>query len=374
VIEIVRYQADLIPGVQAFNSRLREAGVDVAFGVRTLLRETNVVPARLPGSGLFEEPFLAVEGDVVRGGYVLAHQDFRLNGEVTSVGLFRHPLSEGTVDRRYALVGPRLLRDALGRQPLLHGVGIGGYEVVAARLLETAGFSVVSVPFYYRIEHASRVLREVRILRASPLRRLASDVGAATGIGALAFGLAQRTRTSRNKPDLRSSARVFRSFGAWADDVWRASLNEIDFGAVRDHVVLAQLYDAPGNRFLKVVIEGREGPCGWAICLATQGQNHSTFGDLRVGSIVDCLVRPGYESALIDAAVERLRQEDVDLIATNQSLNTLGRALRGAGFLTGPSNFLLAASPRLADCLPSLQRDIGRMHMNRGAGHTAANL
>ena len=76
-----------------------------------------------------------MEGRAVRGGYVLQHQDFQLNGEVASVGLFRHPLSEGTADRRYTLVAPLLLRDALKRQPLLHGIGIGGYNVAAARLL-----------------------------------------------------------------------------------------------------------------------------------------------------------------------------------------------------------------------------------------------
>jgi hypothetical protein len=374
VIEIVPYRADLIPEVQAFNARLRSAGVDMAFGVRSLLRETNVVPARLPGSGLFEEPFLAVEGQAVRGGYVLQHQDFRLNGAVSSIGLFRHPLSESTADRRYALVAPLLLRDALKRQPLLHGVGIGGNDVAAARLLKTAGFTIVRVPLYVRIEHASRVLRQLRILRRSPLRRLASDVAAATGIGAVGFGLLQRNRADRNKPDRRASARMLPSFDSWADDIWAASQGEIDFGAVRDHLVLEQLYNVPGNRFLKVVIEDDTGPCGWVVCLATQFHRHNMFGDLKIGSIVDCLVRPGYQGALIDAAVERLRQEDVDLIVTNQSLTALGLALRGAGFLSGPSNFLLAASPRLADRLPSLQRDLGRVHVNRGAGQTAANL
>jgi hypothetical protein len=374
LIEIVPYQAHHIPAAQAFNARLRAAGVDVAFGMRALLRETNAVPARLPGSGLFEESFLAVEGEAVRGGYTLQHQDFLLNGKVASIGLFRHPLSEGTTDRRYTLVAPRLLRHALKRQPLLHGVGIGGYDVVAARLLKTAGFAIGTVPFYFRVEHAGRFLREVRILRSSRLRRLASDVGAATGIGAVAIGLAQRYRTRRSKPHRRVSSRAFRSFDAWVDAVWVASMGGIDFGAVRDHPVLAQLYDTPGNRFLKVVIEDAGEPCGWVVCLATQGHNHKAFGDLKVGSIVDCLVRPGYEGALIDAAVERLRQEDVDLIVTNQSLKTIGVALQGAGFLRGPSNFLLAASPMLAKRLPALESDLRRVHLNRGAGQTAANL
>jgi hypothetical protein len=374
VIEIVQYQAPHIPEVQAFNSRLRAAGVDVAFGISSLLHETNAVPARLPRSGLFEESFLAVEGEAVRGGYTLEHQDFLLNGKVASIGLFRHPLSEGTTDRHYSLVAPRLLRHALRRQPLLHGVGIGGYDGAAARLLKTVGFVIVTVPFYFRVEHAGRFLREVRILRSSPLRRLASDVGAATGVGSVGIGLVQRYRTGRSKPDRRVTARAFRSFDAWADAVWVASLSGIDFGAVRDHPVLAQLYDAPGNRFLKVVIEDAGEPCGWVVCLATQGHNHKFFGDLKLGSIVDCLVQPGYEGALIDAAVERLRQEDVDLIVTNQSLQAVGVALQGAGFLRGPSNFLLAASPMLAERFPTLESDLRRAHFNRGAGHTAANL
>ncbi len=374
MIEIVPYHEELIPEVQEFNGRLRASGVDRAFGLRSLLRETAAVPARLPGSGLFEESFLAVEGRAVRGGYVLQHQDFQLNGEVASVGLFRHPLSEGTSDRRYTLVAPLLLRDALKRQPLLHGIGIGGYKVAAARLLKTAGFTIVSVPFYFRIEHAGRVLRQVRTFRSSRGRRLAADIGALTGIGALGFGLAQRHRADRHKLDRQARARMLPSFDRWADDIWAAARSEIDFGAVRDYLVLGQLYDLPGNRFLKVVIEDGAGPCGWVVCLATQVHNHSAFGDLKVGSIVDCLVRPGYEGALMDAAVERLRQEDVDLIVTNQSLTAFGTALRGTGFLSGPSNFLLAASPRLGERLPGLERDIGRMHINRGAGQTTANL
>lgn len=374
LIEIVPYQADHIPEVLAFNARLRAAGVDVAFGMRSLLRETNVVPARSPGSGLFEESFLAVEGQAVRGGYILQHQDFLLNGKVESIGLFRHPLSEGTTDRRYSLVGPRLLRDALRRQPLLHGAGIGGHDVAAARLLKTAGFAIVTVPFYFRVEHAARFLREIRILRSSSLRRLAADVGAATGIGAAGIGLVQRYRSGRSKPGRRVTARAFPSFEAWADAVWIASLSGIDFGAVRDHPVLAQLYDAPDNRFLKVLIEDAGEPCGWVVCLATQSHDNKAFGDLKLGSIVDCLVRPGYEGVLIDAAVERLRQEDVDLIVTNQSLGAVGVALRGAGFLRGPSNFLLATAPMLTKHFSTLQSDLPRIHLNRGAGHTAANL
>ena len=50
VIEIVPYQEELISEVQQFNGRLRASGVDRAFGLRSLLRETATVPARLPGS------------------------------------------------------------------------------------------------------------------------------------------------------------------------------------------------------------------------------------------------------------------------------------------------------------------------------------
>ena len=165
-VEIVPYETAHIPAVQAFNARLRAAGVAEAFGMRSLLRETNVGSARVPGAGIHEELFLAVDGQGVHGGYTLKHQDFMINGAVRSIGFFQQALSEGTIDKRYALIGPRLLRHALGGQPLIYGLGIGGYDHAIARLLKGARFQFATVPFHFRVEHPARFLRQVGPLRS----------------------------------------------------------------------------------------------------------------------------------------------------------------------------------------------------------------
>jgi hypothetical protein len=148
-VEIVPYESGHIPAVQAFNGRLYSAGVTEAFGLHSLLRETNVGAGQTPGSRVYEELYLAVEGDAVRGGYTLKHQDFIIDGAVRSIGFFQQALSEGTIDKRYALIGTRLVRHALGLQPLIYGLGIGGYDQAVARLLKGARFGIVTVPFYF---------------------------------------------------------------------------------------------------------------------------------------------------------------------------------------------------------------------------------
>ena len=95
---------------------------------------------------------------------------------------------------------------------------------------------------------------------------------------------------------------------------------------------------------------------------------------MRTGSIVDVLARPGYEQAVIRAATTRLQDEGVDLIVTNQSSAAICDALRRAGFLTGPSNFLLAVGPALQAKLPPVAASVGQFHFTRGDGDGPINL
>jgi hypothetical protein len=372
-VEIVPYASTHVRAVQAFNERLRTAGVTETFGIRSLLRETYSGPPIANGSGLYEELFLAVDGEAVRGGYTLKHQDFVINGAVTSVGFFQQAVSEGTIDKRHALIAPRMLRHALGSQPLIYGLGIGGYDQAVARLLKGARFEMVTVPFYFRVEHAARFLRQVGALRTSTSRRVASDVAARSGLGALGIGLIQRFRAGLPR-DTSVKASDVGSFEAWAEPVWKSGFGRVEFGAVRNLAVLSQLYDSPGNAFIKIFVENAGLPCGWAVCLATQRRGDKYFGDLKLGSIVDLLAVPGHEVGLIGAAVDRLRREGVDLIVTNQSFGPLGQALRSSGFLSGPSNFLFAASPKLAESLTPLETGLSRYYLNRGDGDGPGNL
>jgi hypothetical protein len=372
-VEIVPFLPGHVPAVQAFNARLHSAGVAEAFGMRSLLPEASGSDP-IPGSRIHEELFVAVDGDAVRGGYTLKHQDFTVNGVPTSIGFFRQAVSEGTIDKRYVLIGPRLLRDAMRREPRIYALGIGGYDQAATRLLKGARFEFVTAPFYFRVEHAGRFLRQVRPVRSSKARRMASDVAATTGLGTLVIAVLQHYQMGLSRDRARVSAANMSSFGAWADTIWEAARGGFALSAVRDLALLAQLYDGPDNPFIKVSIEAADGPRGWAVCLATQRTDDKYFGNLKLGSIVDLLAVPGYERALVKAAVARLREEDVDLIVTNQTFRPVGEALRRGGFLSGPSNFLFAASPALAEGLRPLGATLPSFYLNRGDGDGPVNL
>ena len=366
-IEIIPYTADRIPDVHAFNGRLRSAGIPYSF-------PESDVPAWLPppGDGLFQEFFLAADEDTVRGGYILKHQRFQVGNSVRSVGAFQLPLSEGTIDPAFAGVGVQLLRDALRRQPLLYTLGIGSEQEAAARLLKAARFGLVPVPFFFRVVDARQFLREIRPLRSSRPRRLALDAAAFTGLGTI--GMAALQGRGRRRAGASPQTVELPSFDERTDAVWTAACPSLGWAAVRDHRTLSRLYDAPGNRFIRIGIEDGGRLLGWAVVLATDWTDHKYFGGMRTGAIVDLLAEPTWERPIIDAAVDRLRAERVDIIVTNQSLATVRAGLHDAGFLSGPSNYLLAASTALMALAPPLEAELGRLHFTRGDGDGPINL
>src|SRR5947209_16134957 len=125
-----------------------------------------------------------MDGSVARGGYALKHQKFSLpDGSIRSIGYYHHPLSEGIVNKSYAMVGSLLLKDAMSRSPLLYCLGMGGYDNPLPKMLISLGWSHFAVPFYFKIVNPSRFLREMQALRTSPFRKLLMDIGAMTGTG-----------------------------------------------------------------------------------------------------------------------------------------------------------------------------------------------
>jgi hypothetical protein len=108
--------------------------------------------------------------------------------------------------------------------------------------------------------------------------------------------------------------------------------------------------------------------------LDTQMSGHRQFGDMRVGSIVDCLALPEHASYVVKAATRILQDRGVSLIVSNQASAAWCKALARSGFLRGPSNFILGISQDLAKRLPCLEEAKSRVHMNRGNGDGPINL
>ena len=77
--------------------------------------------------------------------------------------------------------------------------------------------------------------------------------------------------------------------------------------AVRDATILNILYPASEPRWhrLKVSFEGRV--VGWAVVLCVPMEDHNYFGNMRVGSLIDCMALPGSESKVTTVAMQFLQ-------------------------------------------------------------------
>ena len=364
---------DLVPAVKRFNSRLAATGVSAE--ARLPEQPTSEWLPKLGNRRIYEEHFLLVEGDVVRGGYIFKHQDFSFHGEVRSIGALRWPISEGAINKAYAWVGMQMYRNALRVQPMLYSLGMGGYDAgPLPRMLEVMGWSMCSVPFYFKVNRPGRFLREIQVLRNNATKRLIMDIAARTGVGWLGLTVLQSARPGRAGVFPGLKAEEFRGFPTWADDLWNECKTRYVMTAVRDSETLNILYPASKTRFLPCKVTRGGALLGWAVLLDTAMRNHKQFGNMRVGSIVDCLALPENASAVIGVATRMLEERGVDLIVSNQLHKSWCAALRQAGFLRGPSNSLFAASKELGRFVQPFHDKVREIHMNRGDGDGPVRL
>ncbi len=351
-IEIRPFSAEWLNAVREFNGRLDSVGI--AAGLR-LPEDPHA--EMLPGS----ETWLAVENGTVRGGYTLRPQQFSFRGEMRRVAHYRLPVSEGLINKGYALVGSLLLRSALQKEPLLYALGMGGYQQTLPRMLQAMGWKLSAIPFYFRVAHPARFLRKIRAARLNPWRRTLMDLAAWTGAGWMGIHAVQRSRTRRRGP---TEFKECGDFGAWADRIWEDAHRAYGMIALRNAEVLRELYPASSPRFLRL----QAGAAGWALLLDTAMQDHPYFGDLRVGTIVDCLAKREDAGVVMKAARICLEQRGVDLIISNQDHPAWREALRADGFFEGPTNFLFGASPALTAA------GISEGHISRGDGDGPVHL
>ncbi len=357
-LQILPYAQAAVPAVREFNRRMLAGG---ATADHEQLPETPD-PCWLPGLELF----LALEESQVRGGYILRRQEFSVAGATVTAAHYRLPVSEGIVNRSYAMLGLRMVRDALARESRLYAIGMAGWDKPLPQMLKRLGWSMCAIPFYFKVVHPARFLRHIRPLRTSPLRRAALDAAAFTGAGWLGMkALGLISQSARRMPPC--ACDLAHGFAPWADEVWDRSRPAYALLARRDAATLDRLYPPSDSRYLRVRASG-----GWAVLLDTQMQNHKQFGDMRVGTIADCLGPPESAAAIVRAGASLLEQRGVDLIVSNQLHAAWSRALLESGFRTGPSNYLLALSPAFAQAAGGA--DHGQFHFNRGDGDGPIHL
>ncbi|MBI5772906.1 MAG: hypothetical protein HZA89_04070 [Verrucomicrobia bacterium] len=369
-LEIQPYRAGDVEAVRAFNARLKQGGCAFQFPERA---ESAWLPPAA-GEKIYEEYFLARAETGVHGGYILKHQPFRVDDREVSIGSLYLPLSEGVVDKRHNPVGFGLLRDALHRQPLLYSLGMGGFHNPYPRLLKAAGWSLCAVPFFFHVARPNAFFKNIVHLRHSRARRLALDFLAASGLGYAGVKLVNALNDCKGRRPGALTAELVPEFGPWADEVWAAGRERCSLVAVRDAKSLRRLYPADKLKYLKLKVSADGMTSGWAVLLDTPMTNHKQFGAMRVGSVIDCFAASGGETAVATAAKEFLIGRGVDLLVTNQSHRDWRAAFSRAGFLSGPSNFIFAASPPLVEAITPFEQTKELIHFTRGDGEGPSHL
>ena len=290
------------------------------------------------------------------------------------MGFYNLSISEGVIDRTYSGVSLKMAMHAMMNHPLLFALGMGGAERPLPRFLKSLGWDLYEVPFLFHILRPATVLRSLPALRATPLRRLAMDLAAATGLGAAGIGLLQMGKHLGHASARTHTVREVDRFDAWADDLWSECKGFYAMIARRDSQELNALYPPSFERITRLRIESGGGTAGWAIVRHTRQRDHKHFGDLHLGSIVDCLAAEANAALVVEAATEFLKGLGVDLIVTNQTHRTWRSALKQAGYLQGPSNFVLAISRPLSRLVGPLETSAANIHINRGDGDGPIHL
>jgi hypothetical protein len=369
-VTIVPYAQDHVSAVAEFNKRLAAGGIAMRF-------PESPIPRWLPrrsGIPVYQEYFVALEQDKVRGAYVLKPQAFACHGEVTMLAMYTLPISEGILDRRYAMVGLLMLRDALQRQSVLFSLGMGGYREPIARMLKAMKWGLVSVPFYFRVIHPVRFLREMVFLRRNRFLEIMLDQVAFSGLGWVAITLLQSAKAMAAKGTADVEGEEVETFSSWADEIWEKANGHYALIAVRNAVILNTLYPRGDDRFRRIRVLRRGTIIGWAVVLHTKMERHKFFGNMRVGTVVDCLAIEGEERGVAAAATRLLTGWGVDMIVTNQLHRSWGKAFSGNGYLSGPSNYIFGASPGLCQTLDPWEVHASRVHMTRGDGDGPVHL
>jgi hypothetical protein len=236
-------------------------------------------------------------------------------------------------------------------------------------MLRTLGWLLHTTPFCIRVNRPFRFLRHNAYLRRTAGRRRLLDVLAFTGIGPLGLRAMTAAKQGLRRAPA-ATAEVVDSFGPWADELWESCKSSYQAIAVRDsasmNVLIPQVGWPPATR-LRVKARGQD--VGWAAVMETAMSGDERFGDLRVGSVVDCLARPEDAALVISAAWNYLRDRAFDVVVSNQAHPDWARGFAANGFSVLPNRRIFAASPMFAAELAPIEETGRGLHLTNLDGH-----
>lgn len=368
-IEVVAHSEAFKDAVEEFNRRMREGGS--AFGMYPD-PVPDWVPKQRPDQKVWREYYLAVEDKhTVRGGFALKPQQWLIRGKPQTVTDWQGPFSEAAYLPKYGMLGLRLMRDMLRRQPLLFAWGAYGRAGdPMTETLRKTGWLMHPTPICLRVLRPYRFLRHNGLLRSEPKKRLALDLLALTGAGSIglrALHLGLRLSSLRR---FGAHAELVPRFGPWADALWERCKHAYTALAVRDSDAMNTLLPGhgwPPGLVLRVRRGGED--IGWAVVMDTAMHGDVRFGDLRVGSVVDCLALPEDAAEVVHAATHFLSRRGVDVIVSNQAHPRWARGFRENGYVVLADQRYFVVSPGLQKAMAPFEECALGLHMTPMDGH-----
>jgi hypothetical protein len=368
------YEAGPLEQVRRFNARLREGNVDAGF----LLPESASPQypedplEKRPGAPFTKRQFLAVEEGYVRGGFLLQEQPCEIAGGTHWCANIQAPISEGLVDRKFSYVAPQMLRLLLRDRPFVFAVGMGSAEAPFAKFLSAMKWRVLLVPFRFYVLRPAHFLREIQVLHSSPARACIANIAAWSGLGTAAILALQRVRT-------RSAEGLFpERIHEWDDrtaSLWSRYRTGCSFSAVRDGATLPFFLDLTDSRLSAYRLSDGEGVVrGWMVLQVAAMLANKYFGSLRVATLLDTICEPGFERAAVRAAIGCARDQNADLVVTNQQHRRWLAATGENGFWKAPSNYVFATSPQLTKLVSEADPEFTSVHLSRADGDGRMNL
>jgi len=368
-MKIKRYDSIDEKLVKDFNIRLKINGIDFQFPEKS---ESILLP-KISGRETYQEYFLLFDDNqVIRGGYILKYQNFFINGNYYKIADYQLPLSEGIINKEYSFCGLLLYKNALKKSPLLFGLGMGGLNEKLPTMLRVFGWDLRLVPFYFRIFNFRVFINNIYFFKNKKILKRVLNNSLIIHILKSIVKLYELYKIDKNITDLQYE--VVGEFDSWADDIWGKSKDYYDFIAKRDKTNLNILYPKNNRKYIRIKVSSKSKVVGWIILLKTKMNKHKQFGNMYLGSIVDCLSLKNYEKETINCGLKYLIYNKVDLVVSNQSSYQWCLGIEKNGFIRGPSNFVLGISKKLSKLFFDIDVSFKKFHFNRGDGDGPINL
>jgi hypothetical protein len=243
------------------------------------------------------------------------------------------------------------------------------------------------LPQYLRVMNARGVLANIQPLtveavsaggRGSFLRlylrsrfvRLIGSAGLALG-QRLWWGMNCLARLKPTQADLQWEEAFDDSY----THLWQSVAGQLGATLVRDRAALESRYGGKieGYRLLTCRRNGKLH--GYCIVKLKQFVNDQRMGNMKLGTIVDCLYDPREPSVLhglVAHVAQWARQEGVDALLCTASLKSLGQGLLRNGFFTIPGNLNFAYQNRSPLELEEISLD--NWHLMRGDSDADQNF